>query len=156
MNRDEISDRIGKLERQNRALTRVLAAVLLVGCLAALPRKAVQSPLPDGNYRIVRASKFEVVDPRTGLVRATLDHQVAPGGWAALHFFDSRGRPRAWLRLFEDGEADLSLLDREGVIQCQLGLDAQGHASSSINRSVPYNYGEEMKRKGVKLDYRAE
>jgi hypothetical protein len=154
MNEPDLESRIRRLERHNRALTAVIVGLLLVGCLAAVGPKQAQPQPPDGNFRIVRASKFEVLDPRTGLTRATLDHQVAPGGWAALHFYDAKGQPRAWFRLFEDGEADLALLDRASNIQASIAIDNQGQASSVVNRSTPYHYGEEMQRKGVKLDYR--
>lgn len=154
MNERDIESRIRRLERHNRALTAGIAGLLLIGSLAAIGPKQAKTQPPDGDFRIVRASKFEVVDPGTGLTRATLAHQIAPGGWAALHFYDGKGQPRAWFRLFEDGEADLALLDRASNIQAFIGIDNKGQASSVMNRNTPYHYGEEMERKGVKLDYR--
>jgi len=148
----ELEKRVARLEGHNRALTFAIGCLLALGCLAAVAPKQGQPQPPDGQFRIIRASKFEVVDPRTGRTRATLDHQVAPGGWAALHFYDSQGQPRAWFRLFEDGEADLALLDSARNIQAVIEIDSQGRASSVFNRSTPYDYGAEMKRKGVKLD----
>lgn len=153
MNHEELQARVTKLERYNRLLFGgIVFGFLLVFLIGAVP-EIKQKQLPDGDFRIVRASKFEVVDPRTGITRATLDHQTAPNGWAALHFYDNQGQPRVWVKLYEDGEANISLLDGKKRIQYQIGIDNNGTASTAMNKNENWVYMEEMKRKGVQLNY---
>jgi hypothetical protein len=134
--------RIQILERKNRVLTLCVAAVLsLAGLIVVLGQArppdffAASPPSPDGQFRIVYASKFVLQDPRTGLTRATLAHQVHEGGWAGLHFYDGRGEPRAWVQLFEDGEASVALLDSQRQFQALLKVDQNGQASFSTSKA---------------------
>jgi len=153
MKERDLEQRVATLERHNRILTYTLASLLLLGCVAAIADQEEASQRPDGHFRIVSASKFELRDPRTNTIRADLAHQVAPGGWAGLHFYDNDGQPRAWIKVFEDGEASFALLDSDWNIQSLIGIDNNGRASFATNQNERWVYIDEMKRKGVKLDY---
>jgi hypothetical protein len=115
-----------------------------------------KTPPLDGDFRVVRASKFDLVDPRTGITRATLAHQVPPNGWAGLHFYDNDGHPRVWIQVFEDGEASIAMLDSKGRFQSKVSIDNEGRATSALNQNEKYDYAAEMKRKGVDLTFTGE
>jgi hypothetical protein len=146
MKEKEIQIRVSKLERYNRILLGLIVCMLVLICtLGAAPMKKQL----DGKFRIVSASKFQLVDPRMGITRAALAHQTHSGGWAGLHFYDNEGQPRAWFKLFEDGEASFALLDKDRNIQTLLRIDKNGKASSNINQSEPWIYQKEMMRHRV-------
>ena len=149
MNHEKLLNRVVKLEKQSRFLIGpVLLAVLIVFVCGAMPNKK-QEQLTDGRFRIVYASKFALVDPRTDTTRATLAHQTSPNGWAGLHLYDSKGQPRVWIKLFEDGEASIAFLDSGKKIQSEIRIDNKGLASSAMNQNEEWIYMREMRRKGV-------
>ena len=108
-----IHERLARLEKENRQWKRLLLVLLVV--LAAVPLLSLRGEDSDATYRIVYASKFAVRDPRTGKLRAELDHQVMPGGWAGLTLWDDNGRDRGEFKLWEDGRTQLLMMDAAGT-----------------------------------------
>src|SRR5688500_16420193 len=108
METNSLESRVETLERQNRLFRRgaiAMAALALVSITVAFRNSAEST---DARFRIVSASKFQVVDPRTGKTRAELSHQTMSGGWAGMTLWDEAGRPRAELKLWENGSTLMS------------------------------------------------
>jgi len=136
MTNSTIEARLAHLEAQNRTLRRT--GITLAVLLGALP--IVSFALPDepkdATFRIVRASKFSLEDPRTGKVRGEFSHQVMAGGWAGITLWDDGGRPRAEFKLWEDGRTVLTMTGAEGQTPFEVSVNPEGYAHVTANNGV--------------------
>jgi len=113
MDLSSLERRVLKLEVQNRWLRAVIMIILVSVTMFSLLGFTGEDELESARFKIVYASKFALMDPRTNTVRAELSHQVMPGGWAGLTLWDNEGRARAEMKLWEDGSARVSLIDQD-------------------------------------------
>jgi hypothetical protein len=133
MKNSTIEARLAHLEAQNRTLRRTgLTLAVLLGALPIVSFALPDEP-KDATFRIVRASKFSLEDPRTGKVRGEFSHQVMAGGWAGITLWDDEGRPRAEFKLWEDGRTTLSMTDAERRTKFAATVDPQGVVSLTAN-----------------------
>lgn len=127
-----IESRIEALERQNRLFRRAsFAASILAVAVFAFAFRSVDEQ-PDAHFRIVTASKFSLVDARTGKPRAELSHQVVPGGWAGLTLWDADGKARAEFKLWEDGSVRMCAIGADGKYQSNISTSADGQSKLEI------------------------
>ncbi len=124
-------DRVRRLERFNRVLIAAAAAAAGLATLAAFQLATPQ--LKDASFRVVRASKFDVVDPRTGKTRATLAHQVMEGGWAGLTIWGEDNHARLDIKHQEDGRSWVTLTDDKRKTRAELLLTTEGKASFMLD-----------------------
>ena len=132
METQSLESRIESLERQNRWFRRGalgLAALAVVSTTVAF-RNAGEAP--DAQFRIVSASKFALVDPRTGKTRAELSHQTMAGGWAGITLWDDAGKPRAEFKLWEDGRTTLSATSADGKHPWELEAGPDGQPKMTL------------------------
>jgi hypothetical protein len=132
MEKNSLESRVETLERQNRLFRRasIAIAALALASITVAFRNAAE--LTDAQFRIVSASKFQVVDPRTGKTRAQLAHQTVPGGWAGMTLWDEAGKPRAELKLWEDGTTRLIATAADGTAQWELSSSADGKSKVEV------------------------
>lgn len=112
-----LADRVDRLERQNRRLKHVGAAVAIGIATVVLMGQARTAA------KVVEAERFIVRDAG-GRTRATLG--VAADGEAGLYFVDRDGKLRAALALKTDGGPNLTLLDRDEKPRVGLVVGADG------------------------------
>jgi len=132
MQSTSLESRIDTLERQNRAWRRGTLAAFALGVAGIAVAFRGTADVPDGHFRIVTASKFSLVDPRTGKTRAELSHQVVPGGWAGITLWDDAGKPRAEFKLWEDGSIRLNSQAADGSQPWNLSVTADGKPKVEI------------------------
>jgi hypothetical protein len=111
--------RLEKVERENRRLKFVGAAVLFVAAAGLVMGQAWPTS------RTVEAEAFVLRDA-SGPARAAW--HPSPGGGAALTFFDfdQAGKPRAQVRVERDGTPGLLLFDQAGNGRAMLRADRDG------------------------------
>lgn len=114
-----ITERLERLERQNRRLRLAGVVLLLVG--AALATAGVAHPAPPP---VLEAQRFLVRDP-AGRPRAVLG---VVGDASALNLYDRAGTGRASLTVDADGGSRLGFFDREGRSRVALDLAGDGTA----------------------------
>ncbi len=119
-----VSERITRLERENRRLKRTGAAVL-VG-LAAL---AVMGQARPNVARLIETERVVVRD-LSGRTRAALG--LAPDGSAGLALADANGKLRASLTLALDGRPSLALFDGNEKNRIALVVGPDGASSFAL------------------------
>ena len=111
---DALARRLDGLDRQNRRLTHLLvASVVLLGAAAATAQVAPAA---------VTGDRFVLVDAQNR-TRATLDTASPPGGagrYPVLTFLDPAGKPRLRLGLGSRG-ALLEIVDDSGKVRDYFG-----------------------------------
>lgn len=132
MEAQSLESRIESLERQNRLFRRGSMALAALAITSIAVAFGSAGDLPDAHYRIVSASKFSLVDQRTGKPRAELSHQTMAGGWAGITLWDEAGRPRAEFKLWEDGRTVLNSLSAEGKPQWDLSTEPDGKTRMQV------------------------
>jgi hypothetical protein len=128
-----LHDRITRLERHNRRFRNLLGAAALLGSAAVLVGAADRREPEDVRFRVVYASKFALQDPRTDTLRAELSHQTMEGGWAGLTLWNLEGKPRAELKLWEDGSVRLNLVDSGRRDRVAITMVANGTPSLMLD-----------------------
>jgi uncharacterized protein YndB with AHSA1/START domain len=109
--------RLEKVERENRRLKFVGAAVLVVAAAGLVMGQAWPTS------RTVEAEAFVLRDA-SGPARAAW--HPSPGGGAALTFFDQAGNGRAMLRADRDGSPHLTLTDQAAQTRAVLRVEGNG------------------------------
>ena len=122
---DHLTQRLDRLERENRRL-KLLGALALLG-LAALTLMGQTAPTPVANT--LEAERFVLRDG-AGNVRASLG--LRPDGTAALALADDTQRERLVLSVTAPGLAGLDLSDRAGQLRAGLNVRADGTAQLSL------------------------
>lgn len=120
----ELLHRVGRLERQNRRMKLLGAAVLISGAAAlvmAADKAEDRAPEP-AQARVIEARQFRVVDSQ-GRERISLG---MGGEGPVVRLYDEGGKPRVGLGMTSEGST-IGLHDRAG----DLGI------SMSVNRSGP-------------------
>ncbi|MEZ5979875.1 MAG: hypothetical protein R3F34_16915 [Planctomycetota bacterium] len=133
----ELLLRIDRLESAHRRTRRMLAlagGALLVAVSASFVQSSTKTP-PDAEFRIVRAAKYSLWDPRTEKVRGEFSYQTMEGGWAGITLWDLEGRPRAEFKLWEDGSAHLSMISEDRRLLQRIGVDANGAVLPELRRN---------------------
>jgi hypothetical protein len=102
--------------------TKVLAVIIWCA-VVVLVVFAVRSAVQGRVQKVVRAERFELVDPKTG-ARAELT--LLPNGNPGLLMRDKSGMARAGLMLKGDGSPVLSLYDKEQDGRASLSLSDEG------------------------------
>lgn len=126
MKQSTLEDRLYRIEKENKIFRRVLLGLAFtVGAISLVSAVSHQGPT-DAHFRIVTASKFSLLDQRTGKVRAELSHQTMEGGWAGITLWDNKGRPRAEFKLWEDGSTRLAMMDAKRKELSSLTVDSEG------------------------------
>lgn len=135
--RREVEGRVEELARSVRRLRVALVGVgLLAGTLAVtalappdagdghfgtLRAERLDIVAPDGTRRLVLSNRERFPDPV--LDGETFERSIHP---AVLVLADAEGNPRIRLRVTEEGEADVEVLDAAGEVISRLGPDASG------------------------------
>lgn len=132
MEANMIEARLVMLERQNRLFRRVALAVSVVAVASLAMAFRAAETQPDAHFRIVSASKFSLLDPRTGKTRGELSHQTMPGGWAGLTLWDNDGKPRAEFKLWEDGSVRMCSIGADGKYLSSVSTAADGRSKIEI------------------------
>ena len=132
MEHKSLESRIETLERQNRWFRRGALALVTLALVSTAVAFKSASELPDAQFRIVSASKFALVDPRTGKIRAQLAHQTAAGGWAGITLWDEAGKPRAEFKLWEDGHTLLNTSSPDGNHPWEISTGVDGKAKMTL------------------------
>lgn len=114
-----VTERLGRLERQNGRL-KLTGAFVLLG-IAALLLMGQARP----GARSVEAHRFVVRDP-LGRPRAVLGAVADIWG---LHLYDQQGKGRAGLTVAADGTSRLGFYDRDGKSRAILDVTADGGAT---------------------------
>ena len=122
---DHLTQRLDRLERENRRL-RLLGALALLGA-SALVLMGQTAPSPVVNT--LEAERFVLRDG-AGNVRASLG--LRPDGTAALVLADDTQQERVVLSVTAPGLAGLDLSDRTGHLRAGLGVRADGAAQLSL------------------------
>jgi hypothetical protein len=100
-----------------------VVAVIIWCAVVVLVVFAVRSAVQGKVQKVVRAERFELIDPKTG-VRAAL--VLLPNGNPGLVMNDEDGMVRAGLTLKGDGNPVLSLYDKEHDSRASLSLSDEG------------------------------
>lgn len=132
MTTQTLESRIEALERQNLWFRRGSIAVAALAIVSIAVAFRSPGEAPDAQFRIVSASKFQVVDQRTAKVRAELSHQTTPGGWVGMTLWDEAGKPRAEFKLWEDGRTLMSAKGGDGTPQWDLSSAADGKSKIEV------------------------
>ncbi len=122
---DAMTQRLDRLERENRRFKRAGAA-LLVGLAAVF---VMGQALPAKVAKVVEAQVFSVRD-MSGTVRATLG--ASPDGTPYLTLFDKNVKMRAVLQLKEDQSPFFSLLAPDGKAIAQMRLEQDGSGTVQL------------------------
>lgn len=118
---DKLTERVNRLERQNRWL-KIGAAVIAVAVLAVvLMGQAPGEKVLEADT--VKAKEFRVVDD-AGKVWATLDARI--DGMPILALYDAAGERRVELVRYPDGTVGLELDDATGERRAELSMYAHG------------------------------
>lgn len=142
-----LTERVEKLERQNRRVKQAGAAVLILAAALVLMGQAPAT-------RTVEASEFVLKDAE-GKV---LGRFGAFFGEPGLHLYDSNGKPRATLQVFND-QAGLSLFNSNLQIGARLQVFndgahlAMGNSNSQMEaRLRMFNDGAGLVNDGAGLE----
>jgi len=102
---------------QGAACGLMIGLVVLIGGRLWQPEVAAAQARSSAVPDLVKARRFEVVDP-TGKVRVVLDAIMDQPG---LTLLDAAGKDRGYFLLREDGSPTLQLLDKNGKLRAVLG-----------------------------------
>lgn len=106
----------------------LVGVILTAGCASGLSEAEVDSRIASAVATAVAeippAQSYEIVDPETALVRATLS--LDEDGSVSLKLLDPEGVARVGLVLWPDDIAALVLADTEGVSRIGLTVPPEG------------------------------
>jgi hypothetical protein len=115
---DVLTERVERLERENRNFKRI-GAVAVVGATLALIGGAQRK----ATTPTIEAEQFVLLS-KAGEMRATL--VMTPEDTPTLAFFDKQGKNRARLQQAADGSMGLSFFDKAGRTQIGMGVETDG------------------------------
>ena len=124
---DALSERVDRLERENRRWRRAGVLVLLVGVILATGG----ARWADGPRTVV--AEGLLIQDKDGGLRAMLGS--GPDGGALLTMFDSKLKPRFVLGVKPDGEPGLSIKDQDGRLRFGMGFMADGTSRLEVGGS---------------------
>lgn len=104
--KDDMSERLNSVERQNRNLTRVITMLCIAMGAAIVMAASVKKTIS-----VVEAERFVLRD-RSGAERANIG--VGDSGGAGLVLYDRNRNPRVLLDIDSDGRPSLRLLNAGG------------------------------------------